>query len=142
MTTLGDFVRAFSDRGECMCGVCIDRGDKPDPTGHVADLVLFKVAAQGEPDAQEFVRLTSEHQGEFCEVNPFDGKEHGYIELGGWIGDQGLALQYMGLGVLLGVFKLLTPDTVLPGVLDDEMRMQLARSGYVTVTAATIHNTR
>ena len=55
------------------------------------------------------MELTQKHRGEFGDCDPMDGGEHNYMELGGWIGDQGIAMQYMGLGVLLGVFNLLSP---------------------------------
>lgn len=32
-----------------------------------------------------------------------------YIELGAWIGDQGLALSLMGLGKILGLWEVITP---------------------------------
>ena len=35
-----------------------------------------------------------------------------YIELGAWIGDQGLALALMGLGSALGIWGIITPQTL------------------------------
>ena len=131
-----EYVRQKTDRCECNCGRCFDRGDKPDPTGHAADLVFFKVVARDTPTAKEFIQLTKGHRGHFGEVNPLDGVEHSYLELGGWIGDQGLALQYMGLGALLGVFKLLTPYSILGATCDKETAMVMAGAGYVTIMAA------
>jgi hypothetical protein len=113
----------------------MDRGDRPDPSGHSADLMFFPVVARNAPDAETFRQLTKSHSGVFGPCDPFDGKEHGYMELGGWIGDQGLALQYMGLGALLGVFKLLTPKTVMP-FLPPDLQMQMAGQGMVTIQAA------
>lgn len=133
---LGEYVVRYTERGECQCGVCIDKGDKPDPKGHTADLMFFKVAKKDGATAEEFVRLSKEHAGEFGPCDPFDGKEHGYMELGGWIVDQGLAMMFMGLGHLLGVFDLLTPRTMLPKKLADEMGMKLAGQGMVMVKAA------
>jgi hypothetical protein len=124
-----------TERGECRCGRCIDAGTKPDPTGHTADMVLFKVALRNTPVLHEFVQLSKSHQGSYAPCNVFDGNEHGYIELGAWLGDQGLAIQYMALGHLLGAFDLLTPDTVLGTDLPTDLRMQLATAGYVTVKA-------
>lgn len=149
---LGEYVAQFTERGECKCGKCFDRGNRPDPkglpaaappeervsdilseTGHTADLMFFKVAKKEGVAVEEFVRLSKAHPGDFGPCDPLDGKEHGYQELGAWIGDQGLALLYMGLGHLLGVFDLLTPRTMLPKELADEMGMQLAGQGMVTV---------
>lgn len=134
---IAKYVADHTERGECKCGRCIDVGSAPDPSGpHTVDMIMFKVAAKGEPSADEFRRLTREHQGYYAQLNVFDGAEHGYIELGGWIGDQGMALRYMALGAALGVFDLLTPRTILPaGTLPEEMIMQAAQNGFVTVRA-------
>jgi hypothetical protein len=134
MNGLVKYVTENTIRGECQCGKCIDKGDKPDPIGHTADMIFFKVALQDAPDKEEFVKLTEEHIGVFCKVDPFDGNEHNYIELGGWIGDQGLAIQYMGLGTLLGVFELRTP-TILGLKSDDPIAMQMVGVGYLTIEA-------
>ena len=149
---LVEYVQKFSERGECKCGHCGDKGNLPDPvglpadappeervsdilsgTGHTADLMFFKVAKKEGATAEEFIRLTKEHKGEFQACDPLDGAEHNYLELGAWIGDQGGAMQYMGLGSLLGVFSLLTPRTMLPKELADEMGMQMAGQGMVAV---------
>jgi hypothetical protein len=134
--TLQEYVAENVIRGECQCGKCCDTGSRPDPIGHTADLMMFKVAAKPEANAETLKKLAAEHHGDFGECNVFDGKEHSYIELGGWIGDQGLALMFMGLGHLLGLFDLLTPRTMLPkGAVPDEMMMQMAGAGYVTIKA-------
>jgi len=135
---LTEYVEKYTDRGECKCGMCIDANPtRPDPDGHVADMVFFKVVKIGEPDAEEFKRLYLAHVGEFNQIVWSDGKEHGYMEIGGWIGDQGLALRFMALGALLGVFELLTPYTVLGLDPADERQrtiaMQAAGSGFVTI---------
>jgi hypothetical protein len=65
--------------------------------------------------------------------DPLDGEEHNYLELGGWIGDQGLALQYMGLGVLLGVFKLLSPRTMLGDLITEEMGREMVGTGMLSI---------
>lgn len=134
MTELMHYVIKHTERGECHCGQCMDAGNKEDPKGHVANLGFFKVAAI-DANKEEFVRLTKSHNGEFCAVDPFDGKEHSYMELGAWIGDQGLAMQYMGLGTILGVFELLSPS-ILGIAEDDPMFMQLCGAGLLTVKAA------
>lgn len=130
---LTDYVLAHTDRGECRCGKCI-----PDPEGHTADVYFFPVAIRNAPSLDEFKALTAAHRGEFTECDPFDGKEHSYIELGGWIGDQGLAMQYMGLGALLGAFTLLTPK-LLP--IPKELQDQMAGAGMVSIQAKRIDAT-
>jgi len=158
--TLPEYVLAHTERGACRCGKCIDRCPECDgrgevldapgqvldgppywepcpvcggkPTEHTVDLYFFLVALTREvsPNAGEFRRLTEAHHGEFTQCNPLDGMEHSYIELGGWIGDQGLAMQYMGLGTLLGVFDLLTPKALL---FSKSMQKRLAVQGMITV---------
>lgn len=129
---LQDYVLAFTERSACRCGKCIDAGDEK-VSGHTANMFMFDVALKGEPKADEFLAAIAEHHGVFCEVNPLDGIEHNYIELGGWIGDQGLAMQFMGLGVLLCGWRLLTPLTMLGGLISDEMAATLAGRGMVAI---------
>lgn len=139
--SLIEYVRAATVRGECKCGRCLDRGEKPDPTEHTADMIFFKVAAAPGVNADQLRAVTIAHRAEFCECDPFDGKAHNYIELGGWIGDQGVALLFMGLGHLLGLFELLTPRTVLPD-LPEEAVMTLASQGLLLITAREVGSGR
>jgi hypothetical protein len=132
---LTEYVDAHTARGVCRCGKCFDRGGSPDPTGHVADLVFFPVAATNSPTVEEFVTLTKEHVSEFFPVDPLDGDEHNYMEIGGWIGSQEMALRYMGLGALLGVFTLMTPKTLIPAIID-AMAIELAEMGMVSAIHA------
>jgi hypothetical protein len=127
------FIRKYSERGTCRCGKCFDHpGVDKQPPGHTADLVFFNVCAKDNPDPQEFRKLIENNkQGEFCELDPWDGTEHGYIDVGGWIGDQGLALQFIGLGHLLGLWQIITPK-MLPG-LPDDLIMQMAGAGMVSI---------
>ena len=83
----------------------------------------------------EFRRLVNEHEGAFGESNLFDGEEHNYIELGGWIGDQGLALLTMALGDMLGVWTLMTPTSMLGEIVPKDLRMNMASSGMVSIKA-------
>lgn len=99
------------------------------------NMEFFKVAIVGDPTKDEYLRLIAEHGGEHCRCDLTDGKEHSYLEVGGWIGDQGLAMQCMALGVHLGVFKLLTPSTMLP-FLDENTKQMLAGQGMVCVQRA------
>ena len=133
MNELAKYVYDHTERGECRCGKCADVGNSPDPTGHTIDMVFFKAAAKGNPTLDEFKRLTSESKdGDFASVDPFDGKEHNYMELGAWIGDQGLAMLYMALGVSLGAFKLFSPAML---GLDGTMALQIAGMGMLSIQA-------
>ena len=140
MRALVEFIAKHAERGACQCGKCIDAVDHPEnhqPTGHTADLVFFKVAAKDSPDAEQLKTLIRVNfKGEFCDLNPLDGSEHSYIEIGGWIGSQDYGLMLMGLGTVLGLWKLLTPRTVLGAEgLDRATELALAGKGYVTVKA-------
>lgn len=132
MSDLTEYVLKHATRGECKCGKCADRGDRPDPDGHLADLFFFKVGVAGKPDGDTLRRLISEHKGEYADCNPLDGAEHSYIELGGWIGDQGLAMMLMGLGSHLGLWSVMTPNNMMPG-LDEETKKMVAGMGLVSI---------
>lgn len=81
------------------------------------------------------------HEGEFgTTVNLFDGQEKGYIELGAWIGDQGIALQLMALGSHLKLWQLLAPSTLMPAGTPDALKQQMAQAGMITVTSAGMDN--
>ena len=151
MNELIDYIKAHADRGACQCGKCfvivdgvdgepdlavIKNPEKHQPIGHTADMIFFKVGNGVVPaKADDLRKLVIAHKGEFNDVNLFDGKEHNYLELGGWIGDQGLALTLMGLGALLGLWRLHTPKTLLGDDVDPGMAMQMAGSGLVTISA-------
>jgi hypothetical protein len=92
---------------------------------------FFEVSAVGEPDAETFRSLIAgAREGHYNHVDPLDGEEHGYMELGGWIGDQGLAMQFMALGALLGLWTIFDPGKLpLPKDLQDQM----AGSGMVAL---------
>lgn len=134
MTDLPRYVIEHTERGECNCGLCLDRGESPDPQ-HAIDTGFFKVALKNSPDLATFLTLTRAHIGDFAECDPMDGKEHGYMELGAWLGDQGVALRYMALGHMLEAFTLLTPRTVLGQDIPDDLVQQFAGAGLVTVIA-------
>lgn len=129
-----EYVQEHSIRGECACGQCCDRGDAPEPAGHTVSVEFFAVALRGQPTRADFEAAARAHRGDYMAVDVFDGNEHNYITLGAWIGDQGLALQFMGLGALVGAFKLITPSLALPGI-DQGLSRQLAASGLVAVVA-------
>lgn len=100
---------------------------------NVADMIFFSVKLKNNADANKLEHLIKEiKRGVHCDVNIMDGSEHGYIEIGGWIGDQRLALMLMGIGSLLGLWKLLTPRTLIPQI-DDEIAKKMAGCGYVSI---------
>ena len=130
---LATYVRKHAVRGTCRCGRCVDRpAEESQPQGHTADVVFFEVANDG-GDADELRRLVeAAKEGEFCNVDVFDGNDHGYMELGAWIGDQGLAMMMMGLGHVLGIWKLFTPKML---GLPNDLVTQMAVSGMVSISS-------
>jgi len=134
--TLRDFVVRHTERGECKCGKCYDRRVRPEPQGHTADLTFFKVCAKSSPNPDDMREVVRNHQPVFTDaVDPLDGEEHNYIELGAWAGDQETALRMMGLGSILGLWKLLTPNTILGDLVDEDMKMAMAQRGFVCIQA-------
>ena len=132
MMTLVEYVQDHTQRGACTCGRCFDSPANPEdyqPEGHTADVMFFKVAMANDPDAETFKSLVDKQFPHWL-----NGEEHTYIEMGGDIGDQGTALVLMGLGSLLGTWQLLTPKIIAP-FLPDELQMQMAGQGMVTIKA-------
>lgn len=138
METVNEYVLKHCERGECTCGRCSDvNPNAPDfkVDAHTADLIFFNVRAKDDAQAGNLRAVIEAHVGAFCELNPFDGKEHNYIEIGGWIGDQGQALMLMGLGHIIGLWQLLTPRSVLGKMATEEMVQNLAGVGIVSIVA-------
>jgi hypothetical protein len=134
-----EYIRDYAERGPCTCGRCIDAVANPEskqPDGaHTVDVVFFKISARPGADATELRNAIAAHRGEYGECNPLDGKEHGFLELGGYVGDQGLALMLMGLGAALGLWKLITPYTVLGKGVPPDLAKTMAGSGLITIQA-------
>ena len=126
---LRDYVMKFAERGACTCGKCIDAPENPEknqPTEHTVNLTFFQVKSNG-GDKDEFLSIV---KSEF--PHWLDGKEHNYIQMGGDIGDQTIALMRIGLGHLLGAWEALSPDTIIP-FLDEEFKKQMADMGMVAM---------
>jgi len=100
MTDLVRYVRENTDVGVCKCGKCVDAPEHPEqhqPTGHTVDMIFFEVSAKPTADAKKLRELVEACPiGEFTNVNLFDGAEHGYMELGGWLGSR----KMVGMGLL------------------------------------------
>lgn len=126
---LRQYVLDHAERGACTCGKCFDAPANPEgiqPVGHTVNLSFFEVAAKG-GSKEEFLSLVQKEHPAFL-----DGKEHSYIEVGGEMGDQGLALMTIGLGHLLGAWRALTPDTLMP-FLPQDLKMKMAGSGMISL---------
>ncbi len=149
MSILTKYIVGHCIRGACTCGRCIDA--PPDaknlqPNGHTVDVQFFKVALKDNTSDKEIIKnelikLIKEHKGEFRDIDLFDGKEHNFIEIGGWIGDQGLALMLMGMGELVGIWKVATPNRIASDF-SEETRTMLAQAGYISITFRTENKKR
>jgi hypothetical protein len=114
-----------------LCEHCAEK-EANEPTVKSADMIFFKVCAVKEPKADELRELIKNHKSDYP-IDLFDGREHSYIEIGGFVGDQGVALLLMGLGSILGLWKLRTPR-MLPGIPEDLVQA-MAGIGYVIIQA-------
>jgi hypothetical protein len=126
--SLSEYVQKYAIRGACQCGKCLDAVEVPaarQPAGHTVDLTFFKVAAADGATKEKLLELV---QAELPQL--LDKRPHGYIELGGLLDDQGLALMAIGLGGVLGAWKVRSPSNMLPDI-PDELKQQLAGSGLV-----------
>ena len=132
MNGLVDYVSTKAIRGACKCGRCIDASPHPEtqqPNGHTVNLTFFEVASRGGDKAELLALVRAEHP------ELLDGAEHNYLEVGGKLGDQGLALMLIGLGHVLGAWKALSPHTMLPDG-DDDLKIQMAGMGMVSLQYA------
>ncbi len=96
--------------------------------GDDINLTFFGVRKIGEPPIEKFKKLAEPIKAMMDKRNG----EISYVELGSVFDSQGAALQTMGLGHLLGEWKVLSPDTVT-GFLPAEIKKQLAGMGMVTI---------
>lgn len=141
MDSLAEYVFENCIRGVCTCGRCVDAPAKKFcPDGHTADVQFFKVALKNskltdvdkEVMKNNLIQLVNNHKGIYGELDLFDGDEHNFVEIGGWIGNQGIALELMGMGELLGIWKVATPDRLAPDFSEDTRKM-LAGAGYISI---------
>ena len=141
---MGDLTKYIIDhciRGTCMCGKCADvPAKKFQPDGHTVDVQFFKVAlknshltdADKEIMNNDFVRLIKNHKGIYNDIDIFDGDEYNFVDIGAWIGNQGMALELMGMGELLGLWKVVTPNRLAPDF-SEYTRSMLAGAGYISI---------
>ena len=118
MEDLINYIVDHTSRGECQCGVCIDKGPDREAPSHSVDLHFFWVSAREEPSASELRELLRIN---YPDLDRLQGGSS-YIELGGILGDQGIALRLIGLGHLLGLWQALTPESMgMTGSMADQM---------------------
>lgn len=104
----------------------------PDTEGAVyvgAFWVKFKEDYVGR---EQFVEALREaHEGYYQRILIEDIKNGpSYIALGAWIGDQGRAMKFMGMGALLGLWKIFTPKML--GASDEEAGKMMGM-GYILI---------
>lgn len=104
------------------------------------DVHFFKVFVDDQFDPEHFkvcmaYSLMGEGKGEFGDINEERAKGGpSYIEWGGWIGDQGLAMRMMACGQKAGLWKVITPATLhVTGKDADDM----AGKGFVMTSGYT-----
>lgn len=125
------YVAAHTQRGECQCGLCVDKEPDRQAPKHSVDVHFFWVSTKNEPTREELSqRLVSGYPN----LDRLRGGPS-YIELGGVLGDQGVALQLIGLGKLVGLWDVMTPELV--GVTGAEAA-DLAGKGFVMAGQSSI----
>lgn len=99
------------------------------------DVYFFTVKAAPGANAATLQALVRAHKGVHVEVDLFDGKEHGYPEIGAWLGSQEAALALIGLGTQLELWQLLSPRTMLGVDVPAEVEETLAGQGLISLQA-------
>ena len=127
MKKLIQYIADHTDRGECQCGLCFDKGPDREAPAHSVNVHFFWVSARNNPTKEELKALLLAQY-----PNPDRLKDGpSYIEIGGVLGDQGLALLLIGLGQLVGLWKAITPEVL---GMSGPMAQQMAGSGFVMMS--------
>ena len=121
---LNDYIVASTERGECQCGRCADKGPDRLAPAHSVNVHFFWVSLKGQPHVQDLKSLLE------AEYPNLDRLHQGlsYIEIGGELGSQDLALRLIGLGGLLRLWSVVTPATLLA---EGQAADELAGAGFV-----------
>lgn len=80
---------------------------------------------------KDLAEIEREHFVAWLDENMPKDREVGYMELGGIVGSQDMALEIMALGEALGLWKILTPEVMH---MPKEMWDPMAGMGMVTVS--------
>ena len=130
-----DFMAKHTSPGSCTCGQCIAAPDEERvPEGHVVDTMFMKVALTNQDDADKET-LRKELKSLVEPLGILNGSSHGYITVGGILGDQGTALVLFALGDLLGLWNLITPLTLEPELTSGQAlaKAQMGHVGMISV---------
>lgn len=97
------------------------------------NMIFFGVMVDETATAQKLKQMLEQHRGTFNvpTLTPFDGKVHGYQEVGAWLGSQDLGLRLMALGAHLELWRLITPYDV-SGV-DANTAYMMAQCGMLSI---------
>jgi hypothetical protein len=105
MDKLIQYIADHTERGECQCGQCADKGPERPAPAHSVDVHFYWVSAKDNPTKEELLPLLKEYPDqERLAGGP------SYVEMGGMLGSQDLALRLIGLGALVGVWEAITPE--------------------------------
>lgn len=102
-------------------------------TDKSADLVFFKVEIKEDTSAETLSNLIDTYTELNYDLFLESNKKYNYITLGAWLGDQGLALKFIGMCSLLKLGNLLTPYTVFSDLMTKDGASQLAGQGLVSI---------
>jgi hypothetical protein len=98
------------------------------PDTDYVDMVLLYITFINNPDRQEFCSIAYREYPQL-----FDDMEHNYLEIEANIGSLEIALACMGLGYYLKIWTLRTPRNMLPPKAPDDIVLELALSGFITI---------
>lgn len=145
MNNLVQYVVDHTIRNACRCGECIDsdvvKNEHVTKNEHTVNMYFFDVCATNNPTKEEFITNINHFKNEFVDMNPLEG-EHSYIEVGEWIGDQGLGMQFMALGKILGCWKIMHPGIILDLNNPEQKTIadQMAKMGMVSIIPVNINH--
>lgn len=117
MKELVDYIKNHTERtqsldantvkqGENVTVITVDSVKTQDiPDKPSSDVHFFKVATQNDPQKEELKKLIDKYYPTIDRL--VEGPS--YIEIGAEIGSQEIGLLFMGLGELLGLWKVITP---------------------------------
>ena len=106
MKELIDYILAHTERGECQCGRCADKGAERPAPSHSVNIHFFWVSVKGSPSQKDLHDLLERHYPDMGRLR----RGPSYMEMGAALGDQGLALLLIGLGELVGLWRAVTPE--------------------------------
>jgi hypothetical protein len=101
------------------------------PGDDVVDMYIMSVKCLPGIDAVTLINLINNSAPAFDSPRPTEEGEHNYIEVGAFVGDQGMALRLMALGSHLKLWTVITPKTIPK--LDKALMDQMAGMGFVSI---------